>query len=183
VVAGLLGTRLPYGGAVRWPSVLLCVCAVCSPAVVARLQRRPHRRRFRPPGRRSPLASTRRLLYSNVCSMMVGMAEDIFVALRDQYRCSAICGGDGRRCQLQTLTTVRMRPCGVIPPKVSRRGRALPPAQLTRWTEEREWPSRGPMAGRHVASGCAGKRSRCHDGQTDKGQASTKDKHHGHSRR
>ena len=67
------------------------------------------------------------------------MAEDIFVALRNQYRCSAISGGDGRRCQLQTPHDGAHAAVWSDPPKVSRRGRALPPAQLTRWTKEREW--------------------------------------------
>jgi hypothetical protein len=37
------------------------------------------------------------------------------------------------------------------PPKVSRRGRALPPAQVTRWTEEREWTE--PWADGRAARG------------------------------
>jgi hypothetical protein len=57
-------------------------------------------------------------------------------------------------------------------PRISRRGRALPPAHLTRWDEDVSGPSRGPTARRHVASSCAGRPSRCHDGRTDEGQAS-----------
>jgi hypothetical protein len=68
-----------------------------------------------------------------------GMAEDIFVALRDQYRCSAISRGDSRGCQLQTPQHGAHAAVWSDPPKVSRRGRAMPPAQLTRSTEEREW--------------------------------------------
>jgi hypothetical protein len=71
--------------------------------------------------------------------MMVGVAEDIFPGLRDPYRCPAVSGRSGRRCQLQTPHDSAHAHVWSDPPKVSRRGRALPPAQLTRWTEEREW--------------------------------------------
>jgi hypothetical protein len=66
------------------------------------------------------------------------MAEDIFIALADRYRCPAV-SHDGRRCQLQTPHEGAHARVWSDPPKVSRRGRALPPAQLTRWTDEREW--------------------------------------------
>jgi hypothetical protein len=70
--------------------------------------------------------------------MMVGMTNDFFPALRDQYRCPAV-SRDGRRCQLQTPHDGAHARVWYDPPKISRRGRAVPPAQLTRWTEEREW--------------------------------------------
>jgi len=70
--------------------------------------------------------------------MIGGMAEDIFTAIRDRYRCPAV-SRDGRRCQLQIAHDGAHASVWSDPPKVSRRGRALPPAQLTRWTDEGEW--------------------------------------------
>jgi hypothetical protein len=67
------------------------------------------------------------------------MSDDILTALRDQYRCPADSRSDGRRCQLQTEHDGPHAHVWRDTPKVSRRGRALPPLQLTRWTEEREW--------------------------------------------
>jgi hypothetical protein len=66
------------------------------------------------------------------------MDEDIFTAIRNQYMCAAV-SLDGRRCQLQTPHDGAHARVWYDPPKVSRRGRALPPAQLTRWAEDREW--------------------------------------------
>jgi hypothetical protein len=69
---------------------------------------------------------------------MMGMAEDIFSPSRDPYRCPAV-SRDGRRCQVQiphdTAHAHVWRDTLTNP----RRGRALPPMQLVRWTDEREW--------------------------------------------
>ena len=70
--------------------------------------------------------------------MMVGMAEGVLVALRDQYRCPAV-SRDGLRCQLQITHEGAHAAVWSDLPTNPRRGRAVPPAQLTRWTEEREW--------------------------------------------
>jgi hypothetical protein len=48
-----------------------------------------------------PVRSETGLAYENICSRVVGIARDILIALRDQYRCPAV-SGDERRCQLQS---------------------------------------------------------------------------------
>jgi hypothetical protein len=89
------------------------------------------------PWRGSPLSGG--FAFSNVCSMIDGMADDVVSALRDRYRCPAISRRDGRACQLQTSHDGAHAHVWRDTPKNSRRGRALPPMQLVRWDEEREW--------------------------------------------
>ena len=96
--------------------------------------------------------------------MIVGMADDVFPALRDHYRCPAVSRRDERRCQLQTRHNSPHAQVWQDKIRVSRRSRASPPPRLTRWTEDHESSESWPTAQRHIASGCAGRRSRCHDG-------------------
>jgi hypothetical protein len=70
--------------------------------------------------------------------LIVGMTDDVFSAMRDQYRCPAV-SRDGQRCQLQTGHDGAHAHVWRDTPTTSRRGRALPPMQLVRWDDEREW--------------------------------------------
>jgi hypothetical protein len=72
--------------------------------------------------------------------MIDGMADDFSSALRDWHGCPAISRRDGRRCQLQTGHGAPHAHVWRDTPKTSRRDRTLPPMQLVRWDEEREWP-------------------------------------------
>jgi len=104
--------------------------------------------------------------------MIGGMAEDVVTALRDQYRCPAVFPSGGRRCQLQIGHHGPHAHVCRETPKISRRGRALPPAHLSRWDEEREWSE--PWSD---GAGSRGEQRRWQgvqmpDGRTDKGQGS-----------
>ena len=68
-----------------------------------------------------------------------GMRSDVFSASRDPYRCLAV-SVSGRRCQLQVGHDGAHAHAWRENREHPRCGQPLPPVQLVRWDEQREWP-------------------------------------------
>jgi hypothetical protein len=66
------------------------------------------------------------------------MAADVFSASPDPHRCAAT-SRDGRRCQLQKGHGRAHAHAWREPSGPPHRGGALPPVELVRWDDEREW--------------------------------------------